>query len=132
MPKFHTFYPYFTTFCIFLSYFTIVALISDVPGPPGIPDISDIDSTKMTLTWTPPKDNGGADILGYVIEKCEHDRKRWVKAHKEDMVTDLTYVVRDLQEGFKYMFRVSAENIAGVGESSEATPPTKARPPYGE
>ena len=86
----------------------------------------------MTLTWTPPKDNGGADILGYVLEKCEHDRKRWVKAHKEDMITDLTFTVPDLVEGTKYMFRVSAENIAGVGESSEATAPVKAKPPYGK
>ncbi len=105
---------------------------TDAPGPPGIPEISDIDSTHMTLTWTAPTDNGGADILGYVVEKCEADRKRWVKAHKEDLITDLTFTVADLVEGTSYMFRVSAENIAGVGESSEAAGPQKAKPPYGK
>ena len=86
----------------------------------------------MTLTWTPPTDDGGADILGYIVEKCDAERKRWVKAHKEDLITDLTFTVPDLVEGTRYMFRVSAENIAGVGESSEAAGPQKAKPPYGE
>ena len=103
----------------------------DVPGPPGIPDISDVDKTRMTLTWTPPTDDGGAEILGYIVEKCDADRKRWTKAHKEDLITDLTVTLNDLTEGTSYMFRVSAENAAGVGESSPATQPRKAKPPYG-
>ena len=36
----------------------------------------------------------------------------------------------DLVEGTECMFRVSAENIAGVGESSEVTAPVKAKPLY--
>ena len=86
----------------------------------------------MTLTWTPPTDDGGAEILGYIIEKCDADRKRWTKAHKEELVTDLTLTLNDLTEGTSYMFRVSAENAAGVGESSPATQPRKAKPPYGK
>lgn len=104
----------------------------DVPGPPGIPDISDVDKNRMTLTWTPPTDDGGSKILGYIVEKCDADRKRWTKAHKEDLVTELTLTVYDLTEGTNYMFRVSAENAAGVGESSPATQPKKAKPPYGK
>ena len=38
----------------------------------------------------------------------------------------------DLVEDTKYMFRVSAENIAGVGETSKATAPIKAEPSYGK
>ena len=86
----------------------------------------------MTLTWTPPTDDGGAEILGYIVEKCDADRKRWTKAHKEDLVTELTLTLNDLTEGKNYMFRVSAENAAGVGESSPATQPRKAKPPYGK
>lgn len=104
----------------------------DVPGPPGIPDISDIDRTKMTLTWTPPENDGGADIIGYIVERCEAGTKRWVKAHKDDLVSELTLTIGDLREGVEYVFRVSAENVAGVGESSKATAPTKAKPPYGK
>ena len=119
---------YMNNYC----YISFSLTSTDVPGPPGIPDISDIDKTCMTLTWTPPTDDGGAKILGYIVEKCDADRKRWTKAHKEDLVTELTLTLHDLMEGTNYMFRVSAENAAGVGESSPATQPKKAKPPYGK
>nr|XP_006823014.1 PREDICTED: titin-like [Saccoglossus kowalevskii] len=100
-----------------------------LPDAPGKPVVSDIDATKMTLNWTPPLDDGGAPVKGYIIEKRDKVSSRWMKANRFD-VTDLTYVVTDLQQGSEYQFRVAAENKAGVDKYSDPSDPRIAKPPY--
>uniref|UniRef100_A0A8C4YKD5 Titin n=1 Tax=Gopherus evgoodei TaxID=1825980 RepID=A0A8C4YKD5_9SAUR len=72
----------------------------------------------MIVTWGRPVDNGGAEIEGYILEKRDKDGIRWTKCHKKRL-TDLRFRVTGLTDGHFYEFRVSAENAAGVGESSE-------------
>ena len=43
----------------------------DVPGAPGIPDVSDVLAESMTVSWTPPTNDGGSPITGYTVEKRE-------------------------------------------------------------
>ena len=43
----------------------------DVPGAPGIPEVSDILADSMTVSWTPPTNDGGSPITGYTVEKRE-------------------------------------------------------------
>ena len=39
--------------------------ILDVPGPPTGPiDFIDVDNNSVTISWKPPKDNGGSAITG--------------------------------------------------------------------
>ena len=85
----------------------------------------------MTVTWTPPDFNGGSEITGYIIEKKEADKTRWVKVNKEP-ITELTFHVKDLNEGTEYEFRVYAINKAGTSKPSEPSSPTKAKAPYGK
>nr|XP_006823016.1 PREDICTED: titin-like [Saccoglossus kowalevskii] len=101
----------------------------DVPGPPGKPDVTETDKTMMTITWTPPEEDGGSPLTGYVIEKCDISRDRWTKANRIT-VTESTFQVTDLIEGQKYIFRVSGENKAGVGKPSEPSEPRIAKLPY--
>ena len=103
----------------------------DVPHAPGKPETSDVDRTEMTVTWTPPDFNGGSEITGYIIEKKEADKTRWVKVNKEP-ITELTFHVKDLNEGTEYEFRVYAINKAGTSKPSEPSSPTKAKAPYGK
>ena len=89
--------------------------VVDRPGPPVGPlDYEEVTATSVTLSWKPPKDNGGSEITGYIIEKRD-------LTHGGGWVPAVTYVqpkynhsiVPRLLEGTKYEFRVSAENLQG-------------------
>lgn len=43
----------------------------DPPGPPGQPDVIHVDADHVRLKWTPPTDDGGSSVTGYVIERYE-------------------------------------------------------------
>lgn len=88
------------------------------PGPPSTPEVTAITKDSMVVTWCRPVDNGGAEIDGYILEKRDKDGMRWTKCNKKRL-TDLRFRVTGLTDGHFYEFRVSAENAAGVGESSE-------------
>ena len=71
------------------------------------------------MKWNPPKDNGGAPIHNYVIEKFDEERGTWARVGSaNEMATE--FVVPNLNEGQEYKFRVSAENVHGHGEPAES------------
>ena len=53
-----------------------------LPGPPEKPTIAEFSKTSMTLTWEPPRDNGGSMIIGYWLEKREKGNDYWAKVNK--------------------------------------------------
>lgn len=82
----------------------------------------------MTLTWKPPKSDGGSKITGYIVEKKDPFTGRWVVISTSKS-TELD--VPNLVTGQSYQFRIAAENKAGAGTFSEPTKPTIAKEPYG-
>uniref|UniRef100_A0A8C6V7B5 Titin n=1 Tax=Naja naja TaxID=35670 RepID=A0A8C6V7B5_NAJNA len=82
----------------------------------------------MTVSWHRPDSDGGSEIIGYIVEKRDRTGIRWVKCNKR-RITDLRLRVTGLAEDHEYEFRVSAENIAGIGEPSQITPYWKACDP---
>lgn len=98
----------------------------DEPGKPGNLRATDWDKDHVDLAWTPPLDDGGSPITGYVVEKKDK-YGQWEKAL--DVPADqCKATVPDLVEGQQYEFRVRAVNKAGPGEPSDATPPIIAKP----
>lgn len=53
-----------------------------LPGPPEKPTIAQYSKTSMTLTWEPPRDNGGSKIIGYWLEKREKGTDYWARVNK--------------------------------------------------
>ncbi|XP_047102318.1 twitchin isoform X3 [Schistocerca piceifrons] len=98
----------------------------DEPGKPGDLKATDWDKDHVDLKWTPPKDDGGSPITGYVVEKKDK-YGQWEKA-LEVPAGQTTATVPDLIEGQPYEFRVRAVNAAGPGEPSDATPTIIAKP----
>lgn len=54
-------------------------MFSDPSDPPGTPEVIDYDKNHAELAWTPPKNDGGAPITGYVIEARDKDTNKWRK-----------------------------------------------------
>ncbi len=92
----------------------------DVPEAPGTPEISNSQPTSLTLTWTPPESDGGAEITNYIIEKKDKFSSWWTKVNISQ-VKATHFDVTGLIEGTDYEFRVSAENKAGPGKPSNPT-----------
>ena len=100
----------------------------DKPGKPGVPDIKSTAKDSASLSWTPPKSDGGSEIFNYVIEYRAEGAFQWVRSNK-DNVPDTSYTVKGLKEDVVYQFRIAAENKAGVGPYSDNTAPTKVQEP---
>lgn len=94
-------------------------------------EASDASSKSITVTWKAPDSDGGCPIQGYILEKIEKDGDRYERV-TPSLVPGFSYVVTGLKEGMEYMFRVRAENAAGVSEPSRSTQPIKAADPVGK
>ena len=54
---------------------TLHVTVVDRPDPPVGPVVyTNLDRDTIKLEWQPPEDDGGAEITGYVIERCEQVR----------------------------------------------------------
>lgn len=68
-------------------------------------------------------------MTGYHVERRAIETGRWLRVNKEP-IADLRLDVADLLEGNDYEFRVAAENRAGIGEFSTASPGFTAKNPW--
>lgn len=75
--------------------------------------------------------DGGAKIMGYILERQQKGEDKWERCN-DFLVPVLSYTVRGLTEGKSYSFRVRAENAAGVSEPSRNTLFVKASDAVGE
>ena len=96
--------------------------VMDRPSIPEDFDIEDITNKSAILVWKPPKDDGGAPVTGYCVDKREVGRSVWGKI-TADVPADATrFEVLRLIEGREYEFRVSAQNELGYGEGALSAP----------
>ncbi|KAK0400071.1 hypothetical protein QR680_003339 [Steinernema hermaphroditum] len=100
----------------------------DPPGPPSTPEVTGYDSNQVSLKWNPPRDDGGAPISGYVVERFE---KRgggdWAPV-KRAIINGTEATITGLAEGETYQFRVRAVNEAGEGPPSNGCDPVTCKP----
>jgi hypothetical protein len=121
----------------------------DPPSKPGRPDVVDWDKDHIDLKWPAPKDDGGAPVEKYVIQKRDKgEGTGWATAMTvpgDRLVRSLsgfcTYSsvifkisnrtdasVIDVEEGHEYDFRVIAVNKAGESEPSDPSRNVVAKP----
>uniref|UniRef100_A0A665TBE4 Protein kinase domain-containing protein n=1 Tax=Echeneis naucrates TaxID=173247 RepID=A0A665TBE4_ECHNA len=75
---------------------------------------------SITLTWEPPANDGGSNIISYIVEKCPTSGERWIRAGQ---TTDCSITIINIFGKAKYQFRVIAENEFGLSTPSEPTEP---------
>ncbi|XP_010785475.1 titin-like [Notothenia coriiceps] len=97
---------------------------ADTPGPPTNLTVKDSCKDNANIYWDPPLLDGGHEVTHYIVEKRETERKAWSIVSSNSAKT--AFKVPDLDAGRCYIFRVSAVNELGVGESCET--PDAVRP----
>ncbi|XP_069753359.1 immunoglobulin superfamily member 22-like [Narcine bancroftii] len=98
------------------------------PGMPSQPQVTDVTKDAITITWTPPVQDGGAPVLGYIVERRKKGSNHWIPATKEP-IQDTKFTADGLLEDMEYEFRVTAINRAGVGQPSTASNTVMAKDP---
>lgn len=107
-------------------------LVLDKPSPPnGEPEATKIRSDCATVTFNPPKDDGGCPILGYIVEKMDTETGRWVGAG-ECGPNSNEFEVKGLVKGKRYKLRVKAYNKEGESDPAEMSQSFVAQNPYGK
>lgn len=107
-----------------------VKVIGRPSAPEGPLIFEEIQSSSVKLSWKVPTDDGGAEILGYIVERREATRNAWYTV--DSRVTDTHLVVKGLREGAEYHFKISAENSFGIGTSLKSEQPLVAKTPLCE
>jgi len=90
-----------------------------VPGRPTILGVHDVLSSRCTVIYLPPDNDGGAAVTGYLLERRSPGLE-WIRL-TDTPVTGLKLVVDSLAPLTEYQFRVAAVNKFGIGSFSEAS-----------
>ncbi|XP_022798251.1 fibronectin type-III domain-containing protein 3A-like [Stylophora pistillata] len=108
---------------------TKIRTLPVVPGqanPPVLSKSNKPQPNTLDLRWDPPSYDGGAVILGYIMEMVNPGTKEFREIHH---LADNMCTVAGLLPGRTYSFRVKAKNEAGVGKVSEVSHITTAPGP---
>lgn len=94
----------------------------DPPGAPGKPEIVDYGIDYCTIKFTPPVDDGGSPICGYLID-YRYKGEVWIKL-TENPVLAYEIKISGLIGGREIEFRVSAVSTkGGEGPHSDSSEP---------
>lgn len=113
------------------KWITTCRYISDVPDAPQDVSVGNVSKFGATVSWEKPVSDGGAEITSYIIESRDRTSVKWAVA-MISKATDRSAIINDVIENKEYIFRVKAENKAGIGKPSAATNPVKIMDPIGE
>ena len=91
------------------------AVSAIVPGAPTT-IVATAGDTQASVAFAPPANNGGSNILGYVVSVTPNDVLPVSGANSPIVVSGLT-------NGVTYTFTVEAENAVGLGPASSASNP---------
>ncbi|KAM7381759.1 hypothetical protein PAMA_012552 [Pampus argenteus] len=91
--------------------------IVDVPDPPESVKCTSVGEDCATITWEPPKFDGGVPVKGYLMERKKKGSSRWTKLNF-DVYESTTYEAKRMIEGVLYEMRVFAVNSIGMSQPS--------------
>lgn len=76
----------------------------------------------VTIKWSRPVSDGGATLIGYQVEYHRLGSIDWVKATPQ-LVPRTELSLSGLEPGWRYQFRIIAENAVGKSDPSEISDP---------
>ena len=99
-----------------------------LPGPPSTPEVININKDSITLTWNMPVNDGGTEILGYIVERKQPQGSKWIRATPQ-MITTTKFVSMNLIEGMEYLHRIRSVNSKGESKPGFQSEPVKCMDP---
>ncbi|XP_066559659.1 immunoglobulin-like and fibronectin type III domain-containing protein 1 isoform X2 [Amia ocellicauda] len=106
-------------------------VVLDKPSPPQGPvEVLESSPTCIEFKWRPPRDDGGAPVLKYSLERQQVGRNTWTKLGEVPGNTH-SFATNQVEHGRKYCFRIqalTAEGASEVLETDEITAGMKAYP----
>lgn len=103
-----------------------------VPERPEDLIISAVTKSSISVAWSPPKYDGGAEVTEYVLESRMIGRDNFVRVGGDMKLMDRKFTLTELKEGSNHEFRVSAVNQVGQGKPSFTTKPVQCKDELGE
>lgn len=107
------------------DFYLLPLLFAEHPSAPGKPMlVTAFDSPPdvVTLKWDRPRTDGGSPIIGFLVEHRRTGSPNWSKA-TASLVMYPELSISGLEPGWRYQFRVSAQNVVGLSEPSEVSEP---------
>jgi len=90
-------------------------MVADVPCAPKEVKTSDETINSVKLSWSPPDDDGGSPVMGYIIQARSPVSSDWITKMELTDPEILTAKVTPLKEREAYEFRIMARNDRGNG-----------------
>lgn len=107
--------------------------MQDVPNSPEDVDVKDVFEKSCVVEWKPPKEDGGAPIQKYVIERQDLSLKKGFESVGEVPANQPnTFKVEDLTPKKTYKFRIRAVNKIGPSEPALFKSTILAKDPWDE
>ncbi len=100
------------------SFETATLTHADIPAAPTGLTARAIGTSRIDLSWTAPRNTGGATIRGYRIEASSDEGRTWNIIRRNTNSTATTLSDVDLEPATTRHYRVAAINIAGNGPFS--------------
>ncbi|TMS02860.1 Myosin-binding protein C, slow-type [Larimichthys crocea] len=92
--------------------------VVDIPDAPDAPLVPVVGGDWCSMTWEPPKYDGGSPITGYFVERKKKQSSRWMRLNF-DLIKEQSFEPKKMIEGVPYEVRVFAVNAIGVSKPSE-------------
>lgn len=107
--------------------------LADVPSAPYDVEVNEIFQNSCVVSFKPSKDDGGAPITKYIIERLDLSLKaQWDNVGEVEQGEKCVYKVTDLVAKKEYKFRIRAMNKLGSSEPAMFAKPVLAKDPWGE
>ena len=106
------------------SFETAALTHADIPAAPTGLTARAIGTSRIDLSWTAPRNTGGATIRGYRVEASSDEGRTWSIIRRNTNSTATTLSDVDLAPATTRHYRVAAINIAGNGPFSNVAQAT--------
>lgn len=100
--------------------------VQGLPSSPGkpilIPGDEDSQPDVVGIRWERSTSNGGSAIIGYQVEHRKMGSPHWLRSAPV-LCTFPEMTLSGLEPGWRYQFRIKAQNALGLSEPSELSDP---------